>query len=336
MLAGVALVVASVGWLSGAHGAIWYAAGFLLLQAGSNAVTAAYQALLPDVVPASQRGLASGLLGVMQILGNAASLGLALALLSQVTATHQTAAGSGTVRFLVVTTAGLLACCLVTALGVREADGAQTVPAGIKSWFEPWRHAGYRRVFGARGLVMMGLTLFMTFIEFYFVRVVHISDFVTATAIVALVALGVAVVGAAALGAISDRTPRVPLACAATVLMGLAAALFLVPGAVSLLWPLGAVFGLGYGAYMSVDWALAIDSLPSAGAAGRDLGVFSLAGTLPALMGPAVGGALVSVFGAVGRTDQGYQAIFVVAVLCFLGGAAGVLRVREPPHALRM
>jgi MFS family permease len=187
----------------------------------------------------------------------------------------------------------------------------------------------YRWVFVARFLVIMGLTLFLTFIEYYFAQVVRAPDFVQATAAVALVALLVAVVGAVALGLLSDRTRRVPLAFAATLVMALAAVLFLVGGAAIPLWWLGATFGLGYGAYWSVDWALAVDSLPSLGAAGRDLGLWSLASTLPGVAAPALGAALIGAGAAFGHTAAGYQAVFVAAGVSFLLGAVAVLGIRE-------
>jgi MFS family permease len=232
--------------------------------------------------------------------------------------------------------AALASGCAVTVSGVAEQSSVDTPPvprrglrAGIGAWAEPWRMRNYRWVFVARFLVITGLTLFLTFIEYYFAQVVRTPDFVQATAAVALVALLVAVVGAVTLGFLSDRTRRVPLAFAATLVMALAAALFLVGGGTIPLWWLGAVFGLGYGAYWSVDWALAVDSLPSAGAAGRDLGLWSLASTLPGVAAPALGAALIGAGAAVGHTAAGYQAVFVAACVSFLLGAVAVLGIRE-------
>jgi len=150
---------------------------------------------------------------------------------------------------------------------------------------------------------------------------------------VALVALLVAVVSAVGLGIVSDRTRRVPLAFASTLVMALAAVLFLVGGGAVPLWWLGATFGLGYGAYWSVDWALAVDSLPSIRAAGRDLGLWSLASTLPGVAAPALGGAIIGAGAALGHTGAGYQAVFVAAAAFFLLGAVAVLGIREDAEA---
>ncbi|HEX4216270.1 MAG TPA: MFS transporter [Candidatus Dormibacteraeota bacterium] len=316
---------------------IWYALAFLGLQLGQSLAVAAYQALLPDIVPRSQRGLASGYLGVMQILGYAASLGLAMLLLGSVTGADRGAIVSGASRYLIASVAVVAVFGLITILGVRERGGVPPpAPVPLRrqltSFLEPWRHRNYSWVFAARTLVMCGFQLFLAFIEYYFARVVHATDFVAATAQVALVALAVAVVGAVVLGLISDRTRRVPLALAATVVMALAAGLFLVPGAGRWLWLLGGLFGLGYGAYMSVDWALAVDALPSSGAAGQDLGLFSLASTLPGLVAPALGSVVIAAFAAAGDTNLGYRAVFAVALLFFLAGAGAVLGIRESPR----
>ena len=318
-----------------------FAAAFLVLQAGSSAAIAAYQALLPDLVPRRQRGSASGFLGLMTILGNAASLGLAALLLGEATAGRPAVITSGAAAYYTVTIAALALACGVTVVGIAEPSSRGRPPNAFQSlsttlgaWLEPWRSRNYTWVFVARFLVIMGLTLFMTFIEYYFARVAHVTNFVQATATVALIALLVALVGAVALGRLSDRIPRVPLAFASTLVMALAAVLFWLSGGNIPLWWLGGVFGLGYGAYWSVDWALAVDSLPSIRAAGRDLGLWSLASTLPGVAAPALGSLIIGAGASLGRTEAGYQGVFIAAAVFFLLGAVAVLGIREEAREL--
>src|SRR5579875_1123651 len=343
----VVQVIGSVGLLW-AHDPWTFAASLLVLQVGNNAAQAAYQGLFADLVPARQRGAASGFFGLMTILGNAASFGLALALLGSVTTAHPRALTQGAAAYYLVTLLALAGACGLLTAAVQESDappvgGSGGVRAALARWTEPWRHRNYAWVFVARFSFIVGLTLFLTFIEYYFARVAHASNYVQATATVALIALLVAVASSLALGILSDRRRRVPLAFAATLIMTGAAILFLVGGGSIPLWSLGGLFGLGYGGYFSVDWALAVDSLPSVRTVGRDLGLWNLSGAVGGMVAPALGGGIVSVASATGHTEAGYQVVFATAALAFLVAAATILGVREdrfspsepadvPPH----
>ncbi|HEX6488776.1 MAG TPA: MFS transporter [Candidatus Dormibacteraeota bacterium] len=326
---GTALAVAGALLAGLAGGPVAFAVGLILLQVGNNATTASFQALLPDLVPHDRRGAASGWLGLMTIVGSAGSLGLGYLLLASARP-GSAQAGRGAFLFYVLGAAVLGVIALATIAVIREPAVATQPPRSLRSWLEPWRHPAFARVFAARVFVMLGFTLFMTFIEYYFARVAHVTDFVGATAGVALLALATAVVSAFALGGLSDRWGRVRLAALASAVMAAAAIAFqfLRPG--SPLWPLGLLFGLGYGGYMSVDWALAVDALPSRLSAGRDLGIWSLASTVPGIAAPALGGAVVSIWASAGNVTGGYQAVFALAAVLFAAGTVAVLRVPEP------
>ncbi len=333
---GVAVQMGGAAALIGARNAWTYALAFLALIAGNNVTVAAYQGLFADRVPVRQRGAASGVYGLMTILGTAGSFGLALALLGSASAAHPTSLVRGSAIYFLATLALLGVAGLILALGVGEARLPRPTTAAwhdlrsmLRTWTEPWRHRNYTWVFIARFLFMIGFTLFLTFIEYYFAQVEHASNYIESTAEVALMALGVAVTSSIVLGVLSDRTRRVPLALLATLVMALAAVLFTVGGARIPLWWLGALFGLGYGAYFSVDWALAVDSLPSLGAAGRDLGLWSLSGSVGQVMAPALGSGIIVAAAALGSTRAGYQAVFGGAAVFFVGAALAVLGIRE-------
>lgn len=319
--------------------------GLLLFQAGNGVLTGGYQGLLPDMVPVAQRGEASGYIGLMTILGNACSLGLAVALLGSVTtfALSSDTISTGSAFYYVSTATVLVIGVLFTIFGVRETP-LEAIPRARREhvswrerlaadWLAPWRHGNFTWVFLTRASVMLGLSLFMTFIEYYFANVAHSSNFVDQTAALALLALVGAAASALSLGILSDRLRmrlgRVPLVCLATGCMALAAAGFLVLPIGTPLWPLGMLFGVGYGAYSSVDWALAVDVLPVAGNAGKDMGIWSAATTFPAILAPLTGAIVLNLSGRAHQTALGYQLVFLLAVLCMIAGAVFIFAVRN-------
>jgi MFS family permease len=358
------ILVAAVIYLAGmlalgaAPGFALFIIGFVLAQIAANVATASYQGLLPDRVPAEQRGTASGYLGLMTILGNVGSLAAAALLLGSVSSGPGLAAAvrSGATRYYALGIVVLILGVLVTVIGIqekpiRDADSIwrtdDNLPRSLGErrvgvshvldlWLAPMRHDNFRWVFLTRASVMLGLTVFLTYIEYYFANVAHVTNFVQSTAAVALLALGGAVIGALTLGMVSDRIGRVGIVAVATGLMTLAALAFVVAPHVPL-WPLGLVFGAGYGAYTSVDWALAVDSLPALGAAGKDLGVWSIASNLPAVLAPLVGSLVIGGGTALGMsTEAAYRSVFAIAAGFLMLGALFVFKVQAgQPHRLR-
>ena len=190
------------------------------------------------------------------------------------------------------------------------------------------RHQPFRVVFVARAMVMIGLTLFLTYIEYYLAATNGAASFVGATVAIALLALLGALVSSLALGIASDRIPRVPIVIGANLAMAAAAWIFVFAPTQFPLAPLGILFGLGYGAYLSVDWALAIDSLPGGTSSARDLGIFTVSINLPSLIAPALGGFVILLANVAGIASLAYRLVFSLAAISLLLGVVVIRRIR--------
>jgi hypothetical protein len=96
---------------------------------------------------------------------------------------------------------------------------------------------------------------------------------------------------------------------------------------------IGALFGIGYGAYTSVDWALATDVLPDVDDAAKDMGIWHIALTFPQLAAVPIAGILRDVGQAYGKLNGmptlGYTVLFSVAILYFVLGTVFVSRVKK-------
>jgi len=112
--------------------------------------------------------------------------------------------------------------------------------------------------------------------------------------------------------------------------MAAASAAFIAAGAAqSLAWifAVGAMFGIGYGAYQAVDWALAVDVLPAGDSAAKDMGIWHVALVLPQVLAPALSGVLLASFKPLSLLT-GYTLVFMVAAGWFTLGTVLVSRVR--------
>jgi MFS family permease len=81
------------------------------------------------------------------------------------------------------------------------------------------------------------------------------------------------------------------------------------------------LLGIGYGAFLSVDQALATQVLPNALTRGKDLGIMNIATTVPQALGPLLGAWLVAVV-------VGFTGLFLIAAIASVLGALAVLPVK--------
>ncbi len=337
ILIGSILMLASALIMAGANGIGLLVIGFLIYSAANDLALAAYQALIPDRVPPFQRGAASGYMGLMNILGNVIGLGLAGYLLSNISnVSHQSGlVHQGVAIYYAITGLLMVVGMLITLVGVRENSRGLKPPAshserrGRQFWLDPWRDRNFSLVFATGSAFTFGITLFTTYIAYYFATVHLGNNFAQETVLLSVFALLSAVASAVFMGILSDRLSRAPMVAIALVLMGVATMAFVFDVAVPL-WALGICFGFGFGTYTSVNWALAIDTIQKLEEAAKTLGLWNLAANAPAIIAPLIGSGIVAIGSAAGDISLGYRAVFGVASASLLLGAVLVLQVRLP------
>jgi MFS family permease len=310
---------------------------FLFVELFNNIATAPFSALIPDVIPTEQRGSASGWLGLMTILGTFAGglLGFAIGPL-----------GIPAVYFILIGV--MILGAVVTVFGVQEPEVQREMPpfklgGFLRGLLEPFKHSDFTWVFLTRLLVTMGIFTVQEFIQYYFGDVIgapyilagfgKVADTAESAVSFFLPALLLgAIITTLVAGVLSDKYGRKLMVYLAGGLMGLVCLVFILSHSFTVAVLMGIVFGLGYGAYQSVDWALASDVLPSMDDYAKDMGVWHVAFVLPQVIATPIAGFLLDNFQHVGAEQNipnlGYTVIFLVAVVYFFFGTVFVKQIK--------
>ena len=311
---------------------------FLLVELFNNVATGPYSALIPDLIPPEQRGSASGWMGLMTMLGTFAG-GVMGFFIGPI--------GMAGVYFVMMGV--ILLGAIVTLFGVKEYDIPREVQpfklgAFLRGLYDPFKHSDFTWVFLTRLLVTMGIFTVQEFIQYYLGDVIgapfvlagfgKVAD--TAESAVSfflpMLLLG-AIITTLIAGVLSDKYGRKLMVYLSGALMGVVCLVFVLFHNFTLVVLMGIVFGLGYGAYASVDWALASDVLPSMDDYAKDMGVWHVALVLPQVIATPIAGYLLDNFQRVGKVQNvpnlGYTVIFMVAVVYFIFGTVFVRQIKK-------
>ena len=298
---------------------------YFLLQVSSNFAQGPFQGYVPDLVPARQVGLASGLMGLMLTLGTIVGVGIATV--------------GGIIDNVVLATLALGVVEVVTmVILVATVDEGREGPPRTRSWREIALSAWGRDVLAQRDVLWLLLVrlLFLgaynaTLIAIgYFRRSHGLSDsdadttVFLATAIVGVSTALAAIPG----GRLSDRYGRRPVIWAAAAIAGLGLLGVAVAPSPAVAVASWVPFGIGMGIFLSADWALMADVIPKE-TAGRYMGILN-AGT--AMAGPVfiiVAGPVQDLVAGAVSDPAGPRAAMAVAAL-FVGLSALALTRVNP------
>lgn len=405
ILFGTLVNVVGLIWMALSCDILSLAAAYVLVQFSSNAATAPFHALLPDVVPSEQRGLASGVMGLLSIIGSISGATMASLFIDANQPLPAYVLGLWVAYGIII--AVLLALMLVTIFSIRErqpistpgadqaeATGtaslpiqAETVPPARRPWlsrsviftafwtlaaagaawslmmlwnilhlvgtqfsggvqqvvlvviattgilrlfdFNPRRDPDFAWVLLTRLMMMLGIYSVQDFLQFFMRDIVKVphpeqqtTNFITIVSLASLIS-------ALAAGWLSDRFGRKRMVYISGGFLTLVGIILMIIQSLPLVLASGAVLGIGYGAYTSVDWALVADVLPSAKYYARDMGVWNISLSLPQVIAPVIGGLLIDHFTHAGNPLLGFQFLSAFSITCCLLGTVTVHFIRS-------
>ncbi|MFL5626913.1 MAG: MFS transporter, partial [Ktedonobacteraceae bacterium] len=181
--------------------------------------------------------------------------------------------------------------------------------------FNPRRDPDFAWVLLTRMVMMMGIYTVQDFLQFYMRDAVKVSHPEQQTTNFIIILSLTSLVSALAAGWLSDRFGRKRIVYISGTFMALVGLIFIVTQSLPIVLAAGAIFGLGYGAYVSVDWALVADVLPSHRTYARDMGVWNISLSVPQVIAPVIGGPLIDSFTRSGNPILGFQLLFAMSIL---------------------
>ena len=321
--------------------------GVLAYQFGANTAQAPWQALLPDQLPTSLRGAASGFKSLFEILGF---------ILGRRIASYMVAQGAPQGAVLTASAVLILTMALSSvtawywrrkhALDSLNEDDRQISPdaaalestEGESSSFPALsqflQRGNWPRGFGwwlvNRALFWAAVIALNSFVIFYLVDVAEMT-FSEASRLFGdlSVVLGVTLLLITIpAGRLSDKVGRRPILFAAC-LVAVAGNVILLAGRTRPILILGgAALGLATGVFLSASWALATDLVPR-GMAARYLGIANIATAGGSFLARLAGGALIDPINRLTESQEvGYLTLYSLTLIAFAVAAFSVTRLK--------
>ncbi len=337
---GAALTAIALLFLGQASSLWMMIVGYLCLQISDDIGTGPYAAIIPDRVPEKHRGRASGIMSLLQLVAQIAAVAVALPL-------HDIT------KIYVAVAIVNIVCAVIVLFTVREGrydfstrvQEAGSAPPkeegldkklmrGLANWIAPFRSPDFRWVWFTRFLTSFGFYLILLYVSNYLSdRIPDVSLFGKSVGSVknaALIAgLSISLAGGIAsvfAGKLADRIGRKKVIIYAGWLMFVTLVPFALIPHFTTIFILALIFGLGYGSYLSADWALVSDVLPNKDDAAKDMGIWQSSIAMPQILTGIVG-TLVD-FGNRQQIGLGYTIAFLLSACAFLAGSLLITRVK--------
>jgi MFS family permease len=314
--------------ISQSNSVVMLAAFTALLSFSTNIARGPFQGYVPDLVADRQVGLASAMVGLMQILGNVVGfLAVTLAVLA------------GRIEYAIFVVA-IVELITMAAVVLRVEPGRPPKDRAGRSWpsiaGETWgtdilKERSYVWLLTSRFFFLMGGSVLVNLMITY-LKQTHGLDEAAANGVytIALILVVIAnLISIVPSARISDRIGRKPVIYASCVIGFTGVMLAALAPSVPVAIVGAAVFGASAGTFLAVDWALMTDIIPRA-SSGRYMGLSNVATTASTIFAVMTGGLMIDAVNTVLGVGSGPRAAYLLGAAYYVIAGIALRPVLEP------
>jgi MFS family permease len=208
----------------------------------------------------------------------------------------------------------------------------------VKGWLEPWKSRDFFWVWFTRFLNAFGFYLIQPYLKYYIddrvadaSHKVHLASFTFdagfGTNLLGLIISAMAILGSIYASKAADRIGRKKVIYVAGSLMSAGLIPFALIPNYTVIFGIAIVFGIGYGMYLSADWALAADVMPDADTLAKDMGVWQMSNSAVQVFSGLVGWVIWTGNSQI-AAGAGYTIAFLAAAVAFFMSTILVRKVQ--------
>jgi MFS family permease len=317
-----------------ANSVVILAAFAALLSISTNIARGPFQGYVPDLISEKQVGMASALVGLMQILGNVTGFLLV------------TIAVGLHMMELAIAAVAIVELITMVAVVVRVSPGLPPRDRGTRSWRsiagEAWatdilKERSYVWLVASRLFFLMGGAMLVNLVITYLKQSHGLDEQAangTNLVILILIVLGnvVAIIPSARL---SDRIGRKPVIYASCIIGGLGVAIAGLAPTIPLVMFGALLFGVSAGTFLAVDWALITDIIPRV-SSGRYMGLSNVATSSSTVLAVMTGGLVLDFVNNVFGLGMGPRAAYLLGATYYVVAMVFLRPVVEPDRRGRL
>jgi MFS family permease len=299
-----------------------------LLAISTNIARGPFQGYVPDLIAERQVGMASALVGLMQILGNVVGFLLV------------TVAVAVDRMELAIAAVAIVELATMVAVVVRVSPGPVPLDRGGRSWLAiartAWgtdilRERSYVWLVVSRLFFLMGGAMLVNLVITYLKQTHELTqDAANGTNTILLVVVVVAnLIAIVPSARVSDRIGRKPVIYASCVVGALGLLISAFAPSVPFLFVGAFLFGASAGTFLAVDWALITDIIPRA-SSGRYMGLSNVATGSSTVFAVMTGGLVLDFFNGAFGLGTGARAAYVLGAVYYVVAMICLRPVVEP------